>query len=64
MEMRVLKAGKNELAESVADNYNLILPVYNFGTPAEARKIYSSMDRAIDKAGIAIPRHSLYFQKC
>lgn len=56
------KSGKSDLASSVADNYNLILPVYNFGTPAEARKISSSMDRAIDKAGIAIPRHSLFFK--
>ena len=56
------KSGKSDLAESVADNFNLILPVYNFGTPAEARKIASNMDRAIDKAGIAIPRHSLFFQ--
>jgi len=56
------KSGKNDLAESVADNYNLILPVYNFGTPAEAKKISSSMDRAIDKAGVAIPRHSLFFK--
>lgn len=56
------KSGKSDLAESVADNYNFILPVYNFGTPTEARKITSNMDRAIDKAGIAIPRHSLFFK--
>jgi tetratricopeptide (TPR) repeat protein len=49
------------LHESVVDNYNNILTVYNFGTAEEARKIYSSMDRAIEKAGTAIPRHSLYF---
>jgi len=55
------KAGKAALAESVADNYNTILTVYNFGTADEARKIYSNMDRAIEKAGIAIPRHSLFF---
>jgi len=56
------KSGKADLTESVVDNYNLILPVYNFGTPTEAKKISSSMDRAIDKAGTAIPRHSLYFK--
>jgi len=55
------KTGKNTLNESVVDNYNTILTVYNFGTADEARKIYSSMDRAIEKAGIAIPRHSLFF---
>lgn len=56
------KSGKNELTESVADNYNFILPVYNYGTAIESKKISSSMDRAIDKAGTAIPRHSLYFR--
>ena len=57
-----LKAGRNALKESAVDNYNIILTVYNFGTPDEARKTYSSMDRAIEKAGVAIPRHSLYFK--
>ncbi|MDO9256559.1 MAG: hypothetical protein Q7U54_13660 [Bacteroidales bacterium] len=56
------KSGKSDLAESVADNYNFILPVYNFGTVTESRKIGSAMDRAIDKAGIAIPQHSLFFK--
>jgi hypothetical protein len=56
------KSGKATLKESVADNYNLILPVYNFGTLDEARKVSSSMDRAIEKAGTAIPRHSMYIQ--
>ncbi len=56
------KSGKDALAESVEDNYNSILPVYNFGTPAEAKQISSSMDRAIEKAGIAIPRHSMFIK--
>jgi len=56
------KSGRNALKESAVDNYNTILSVYNFGTPDEARKTYSSMDRAIEKAGVAIPRHSLYFK--
>jgi tetratricopeptide (TPR) repeat protein len=56
-----LKAGKTTLNESVNDNYNDILSIYNFGSADEARKIYSNMDRAIEKAGTAIPRHSLYF---
>ena len=56
------KTAKNSLKENAADNYNNILTVYNFGTADEARKIYSGMDRAIEKAGIAIPRHSLFFE--
>lgn len=55
------KSGKNSLKENAADNYNNILLVNNFGSADDARKIYSGMDRAIEKAGIAIPRHSLFF---
>lgn len=57
------KTARNTLNDAVVDNYNTVLNVYNFGTPEEARKIYSGMDRAIEKAGIAIPRHSLFFNK-
>ena len=56
------KSGKTALSENVADNYNSILPVYNFGTAAESRKVSSDMDRAIEKAGIAIPRHSMFIR--
>jgi len=53
------KSGRTALIENVADNYNSILPVYNFGTAAESRKVWAELDRAIEKAGIAIPRHSM-----
>ncbi len=56
------KSARNSLNENVVDNYYNILTVYNYGTADEARKIYSGMDRAIEKAGIAIPRHSLFFR--
>ena len=55
------KNGLSDLASATVDNYNLILPVYNFGTADNARKIYSPMDKAIEKAGLAIQRHSLFF---
>jgi len=56
------KSGKSTLAEIAVDNYYNILPVYNFGTPAEAKQISSDMDRAIDKAGTAMQRHSMYIK--
>jgi len=56
------KAGRNSLNENAPDNYNRILTVYNYGSADDARKIYSQMDRAIEKAGIAIPKHSLFFK--
>ena len=46
------KNGRATLKESVADNYNSILKVYNFGTAEEARKIFSDMDREIGRAHV------------
>ncbi len=51
------------LEESVQDNYNKILPVYNYGTEAEAQSMNPYMDKAIEKASINIQRHSMYFSR-
>ncbi len=57
------KNGLADLNKNLRDNYNKILLVNNYGTADDSRKIYSAMDRAIEKATIAIQRHSLYFKK-
>jgi len=57
------RSGKLELSKLVRDNYNKILLVNNYGTIDDSRKIYSSMDRAIEKSSIAIQKHSLFFNK-
>lgn len=56
------KQGVADLNTSARDNYNKILPVYNYGTPEEARKVSNRMDRAIEKATIGIKRHSMVFK--
>lgn len=54
--------GKAQLENSILENYNLTLPVFNYGDADNARKIYSQMDRAIEKSEKAISKHSLYFK--
>jgi len=55
------KTGVTELQSAVRDNYNKVLPVFNYGTPEEAKKVTGRMDRAIEKATIGIRRHSMVF---
>ena len=57
------KNGVMELEKGIKVNYNKILLVHNYGSADDSRKIYSSMDRAIEKSSIAIKRHSLFFNK-
>jgi len=56
------KQGVEELQKSARENYNRILPVFNFGTADEAKKVSNRMDRAIEKATIGIRRHSMVFK--
>lgn len=58
-----LKDGVNELRKSAKENYTSVLPVYNYGTPANAQALNPNMDRAIEKASKVIQRHSMYFDK-
>jgi len=57
------KTGLAELSKNSRNNYNKILLVNDYGSADESRKIYSQMDRAIEKSTIAIQRHSLFFKK-
>jgi tetratricopeptide (TPR) repeat protein len=49
------------LINGIQDNYNSVLPVFNFGTRQEAQQLNPQMDRAIQKASIAIQKHSMQF---
>ncbi|MCK4637947.1 MAG: hypothetical protein KAT33_00865, partial [Bacteroidales bacterium] len=55
------KEGKAELKKIVVDDYNKILPVFNYGTDPNAKTLNPYMDRAIEKASIVIQRHSMHF---
>lgn len=50
-----------QMQQTVKDNYNKILLVYNYGTQAEAQGLNSNLDRSIEKASINIQRHSMWF---
>lgn len=56
-----LDEGIYSLENGITDNYNEIIPIYNYGTKAEAQRLYPKMDRTIKKASIAIQKHSMYF---
>ncbi len=56
----MLEAEK-ELEKMVDDNFNVTLPVYNFGTQAEATTLNPLLDRAIEKGSKTILRHSMEF---
>ncbi len=55
------KEGKAELKKIIVDDYNKILPVFNYGTDPNAKTLNPYMDRAIEKASIVIQRHSMHF---
>jgi len=57
-----IKEGKRELKKQVEDNYNKILPVYNYGDDALGQSLASYSDRAIEKGSLVAQRHTMYFK--
>lgn len=57
------REGVAQLNRTVEDNYNKILPVFNYGTEADAQTMNPYMDRAIEKASINIQQHSMFFNR-
>ncbi|PLW95232.1 MAG: hypothetical protein C0593_14590 [Marinilabiliales bacterium] len=57
------RQGVRELETNGQDNYAFILPVVYYGTDQEAASLAPYMDKAIEKAGIMIQRHSMVFDK-
>ena len=56
----MLEAEK-ELSNMADDNFNVIIPVYNYGTKAEAATIAPLLDRSIEKGSKTILVHSMEF---
>lgn len=56
-----LKTGVAELRKSAEDDYSGVLRVYNYGSKAEAARINTQMERAIEKGAIGVQKHSMYF---
>jgi tetratricopeptide (TPR) repeat protein len=55
--------GVKYLEKSLKDNYNKILPVYNFGNEQQAQSLNPYMDKAIEKASLNIQQHSMFFNR-
>lgn len=54
-----LREGVRSLAESHNDDYEDILEVFPTGDSETAKSVYPQMDRGIEKASIAITKHSM-----
>ncbi len=57
------RQGVRELEYNGQDNYAFVLPVVYYGNKQEAASLAPYMDKAIEKAGIMIQRHSMIFDK-
>lgn len=55
------KQGVTELDNKLHENYNEILPVFDYGKKVEAQSINPAMDKAIEKASMVIQQHSMEF---
>ena len=52
---------EKEMQAEIKDNYNLILPVFNYGTEQESKGVTPLLDRAIEKGSKTILKHSMRF---
>ncbi len=52
---------EKELQDGIHDNYNMILPVFNYGTESEAKTVTPLLDRSIEKGSKTILKHSMRF---
>ena len=57
------REGVADLNKKIEENYNQVLPVYNYGTEQQASSLNPYMDKAIEKASLNIQRHSMYFNR-
>jgi tetratricopeptide (TPR) repeat protein len=57
------REGVMQSKKTVKDNYNKILPVYNYGTEQEAQALNPYMDKAIEKASLNVEEHSMFFNR-
>ncbi|MCC7051044.1 MAG: tetratricopeptide repeat protein, partial [Bacteroidia bacterium] len=55
----IYKEGVKKLNISAKENYETILPLYNYGTQAESKTITQDMDKCYKKASSVIERHSI-----
>lgn len=56
-----LKQAEIELENAVQDNYNAILPMYNYGDENASKTVTPLLDRTIEKGSKTILKHSMTF---
>ena len=56
----IIQAEK-ELQDAIQDNYNVILPMFNYGDETESKSVTPLLDRAIEKGSKTILKHSMRF---
>lgn len=57
-----MKAGVEKLEKGHSDDYEEILEVFPVGTSESAKSVYGDMDRAIEKGGLTVTKHSMLFK--
>lgn len=57
------REGVKNLERSLEDNYNKVLPVYNYGDEQQALSLNPYMDKAIEKASLNVQKHSMFFER-
>ncbi|MBN2616021.1 MAG: hypothetical protein JXR71_10055 [Bacteroidales bacterium] len=55
------KKGFDFIQQHVRDDYNRVLPVFNYGDKKLAQQVKPQMERAIKKASLTIQEHSMVF---
>jgi tetratricopeptide (TPR) repeat protein len=54
-----MKEGVDKLEKSHSDDYEKLIDVFPVGTSESAKSVYAQMDRGIEKASLAIAKHSM-----
>ncbi len=52
---------EKELQAAVKENYNMVLPMFNYGSEQESKAVTPLLDRSIEKGSKTILRHSMRF---
>ncbi len=58
-----LQEGEKMLIENANDDFTKVIRVYNYGDKNVAKQLYPKMDRVIEKASVAIQKHTMVFNR-
>ena len=55
----LVKKSQVTLANGRKDDYDEVIPLYNYGTPSQKKELTPDLDKAIKKCGKVVKRHTL-----